>query len=85
VSDPGDQITEETRAMAAEARRRAGRAPTADELAGLLSAAGERTAGPVADEVRRLATAAISQAQQVSFLLGKLSGLVGEADDDSGI
>jgi hypothetical protein len=78
----GDDLTEETRAMVARARERAAQAPSAEQLATLLSAAGERRTGSTSEEVRRLASAAIHQAGQVSYLLGQLSGLLDEADGD---
>lgn len=79
----GDDLTEETRAMVARARERAAQAPTSDHLAALLSAAGERRPGSTTEEVQRLASAAIHQAGQVSYLLGQLTGLLDdEADGD---
>jgi hypothetical protein len=77
----GDDITDEARAAAEHARRRAeDEMPAADTLAGLaVSAAKETDMSPA--EIRRLAADAISQAQQISYLLGKLAALVDTEQD----
>ena len=67
--------------MAVLARQRA-----ADVLldAGLPDLAADALQAPPRDmspaEIRQLAASAIAQAQQVSYLLGKLAGLLGEEE-----
>lgn len=71
-----DPISPDTLAAARRARQRAeDEMPTADTLAGLTTAAA-RGDGMSPAEIRRLAADAISQAQQISFLLGRLAELV---------
>jgi len=66
--------------MAAQVQARAAReAPTPEELATLLSARSERSVMSPAG-IRRLGTVVIDQAQQASYLLGKLAALV-DSDD----
>jgi hypothetical protein len=75
-----DDVSDEARMIAAQIRRRAAAAPTADELAALLTRTPsytELTPG----QIRRLAGDAITQAQQISYLLGKLAGLL---EDEAG-
>lgn len=78
-----DEITPETRAAAEHARRRAeDEMPTADVLAGLtIGAAKETDMSPA--EIRRLAAAAISQSQQIAFLLGRLAEVLDEGPEQS--
>ena len=77
----GDEVSGEARLMAARVRERARTLPTAAELAGMAYDASGRDMSP--DEIRQLAIEAIEQAQKVSWLLGKLAGLLdvpGERD-----
>jgi hypothetical protein len=71
-----DDISEETRVMATQVRLRAAHALLGAGLAGL---AADALATPQRDmsagEIRDLAATAMEQAQQVSYLLGKLAGL----------
>jgi hypothetical protein len=76
-----DDISDEARLMAARVRERAERLPTAAELAALTMTAGGRDMS--AAEIRQLGTDAIAQAQQVSYLLGKLAGLLDEPAGDT--
>ena len=78
-----DAISEETRMLVARVRDRAAASPGPEELAGLLSAAASRRqmTGP---EIRALGEAAISQAVQASYLLGKLAGLLGDLEGRAG-
>jgi hypothetical protein len=74
----GDDITPEAREAAEHARRRAqDEMPAADTLAGLAIGAAKET-GMSSDEIRRLAADAISQSQQIAFLLGRLATLLDE-------
>lgn len=74
--DGHDDVSEETLTMVARIRERASHIPTAADLAEMTMAAGAQDMSPA--EIRQLATKAIDQAQQVSFLLGKLAGLLQE-------
>lgn len=71
-----DAVSEETLIMVARIRERAAHIPTAADLAEMTLAAGAQDMSPA--EIRQLATKAIDQAQQVSFLLGRLAGLLDE-------
>lgn len=73
-ADTGE-VTEETMALVAGVRERAASAPGPEELARLLAAARERSV--TTDEVARAGAIAIAKAQQVSYMLGRLAGLVG--------
>jgi hypothetical protein len=75
----GNDISQETRMIAARIRERAAAdVPSADELAGLLTAGVPADGGMSPAEIRRLAADAITRAQQVSYLLGRLAGLLEE-------
>jgi hypothetical protein len=71
-----DEISEETRRMVAAIRQRAAASPGSAEIADLLTAAGARGSEMSADEIGALGRDTLAQAQQVSFLLGKLAGLI---------
>lgn len=73
-----DEISEETRRMVTQIRARAALAPGAAELACLLTAAGARGPEMSAAEIRALGQDTLALASQVSFLLGKLAGLLGD-------
>jgi len=77
--DDHDRISERTRQMVTRVRQRAAQAPAPGELADLLTAAG---AAPdmSAAEIRELGRDTLVLAGQVSFLLGKLAGLLEEGD-----
>ena len=77
----GDDISDEARLMAAQVRERASHLPTAGELADMTIGSG-RDMSP--DEIRALATAAIEQASQVSYLLGRLAGLLDQPGERHG-
>jgi hypothetical protein len=83
AADPDpDEISEETRLMAVQVRAMASRLPLGAELATLAADAmlsrGEHMSPA---EIRHLGVTAARQAQQVSYLLGKLAGLIGDEDD----
>jgi len=65
------------------ARARAADVPPADELARLLDKAARHRGDMSAGDIRQLSAAVIRQAQQVSYLLGRLSGLLGETSEDA--
>ena len=73
-----DEISEETLLLVIHIRERAAQAPGAADLADLLTSAAAKGDDMSADEIRALARDAIAQAEQVSFLLGKLAGLLDE-------
>jgi len=79
--DHAGEVSEETRMMAARVRERASHLPTAGELADMTIGAG-RDMSP--EEIRQLATAAIEQASQVAYLLGRLAGLLDEPGERRG-
>lgn len=71
-----NEVSGETRMLIDSVRAQAAQMPGPAELADLLTAPGRRAAVTEAD-VRRLGRKAIEQAQQMSYLLGKLAGLAG--------
>jgi hypothetical protein len=75
-----DEISEETRRMVAAIRQRAAASPGSAELADLLTSAAARGSSMSADEIRALGRDTLAQAQQVSYLLGKLAGLLEDGD-----
>ena len=76
MTGPGE-ISDEARRLAAQARARAASLPTAEDLAASLTALGHQ-ADMTPEQIRALAAETISRAQQVSYLLGKLAGLLEE-------
>lgn len=82
--DPGgtDDISPEARLMAALVRARAAQVPLGGDLA-VLTADALLTPGRdmTADEIRRLGASAVEQARQISYLLGKLAGLLNDDED----
>jgi hypothetical protein len=77
--DPDDGISAVTRAAAFRARQRAAREmPTPDALAGLSAA---QCPDMTPAQIRRLAATAIDQAQQISFLLGRLASLLDDGEE----
>lgn len=75
-----DEISEETRRMVADIRRRAAASPGSAEIADLLTLTAARGSEMSAEEIRALGRDTIAQAQQVSYLLGKLAGLLEDGD-----
>jgi hypothetical protein len=81
---PDDEISEETLLVVAQVRTKAAQIPLGPGIASLtaevLAVSAPVPAGEdmTPAEIRRLAASAIEQAQQVSFLLGRLAGLLGE-------
>ena len=73
-----DEISEQTRRMVAQVRDRAAHAPAPGEIADLLTSAGNPDMS--AAEIRALGRDTLVLAGQVSFLLGKLAGLLEEGD-----
>ena len=83
VTGTEDDISEETRLMAARVRERAAAMPTAQQLADLSAGAFSKQGEAMSPaEIRQLVTEAISQSQQMAWLLGKLAGLTGQGDPD---
>jgi hypothetical protein len=78
TTDGDDEITEETRLMVARIRERAAQSPGSAEIADLLTAAAARGSEMSAGEIRALSRDTLAHAQQVSYLLGKLTGLLNE-------
>jgi hypothetical protein len=80
----GDEPSAESRLMAARVRERAATLPGPEELAAMTAEAlGKPRKDMSPAEIRKLATDAIAQAQQVSHLLTRLAGLLdgpGERD-----
>ena len=78
----GDRVSPEARAAAEHARQRAeSEMPAPEALVGMaIDAAGGADAMTPA-EIRGLAAAAISQSQQIAYLLGKLATLVDENEE----
>lgn len=73
------EISEETRALARQVRDRAAGMPDAADLADMTADALTSPRSQMSpDEIRRLAAEALTQAQQVAYLLGKLAGLLGD-------
>jgi hypothetical protein len=80
------EITGETRMRAAIARARAARMPPeeiADRVAGALTSPHDRADMSPA-QIRGLAASAITQAQQVAFLLGRLAELLDDPGEGEG-
>lgn len=78
--DDNGCISDEARLLAAGVRARAATAPTEDAIRALADQA-LRSPGRdmTPDQIRDLTNTAVSQAQQVSELLGRLAGLLGDA------
>lgn len=72
------EVSDETRMIAARVRARAAAIPAAAEVTRLAFTAHEMTPA----QVRELAAETLTQAQQVSFLLGKLAGLLDDGEGD---
>ena len=66
--------------MVADIRRRAAVSPSSAELADLLTSAAARGTEMSAEEIRALGRDTLAQAQQISYLLGKLAGLLEDGD-----
>lgn len=78
--DSPGAVSEEARQAAARARAAAAGLPDAAELAGMAADALTRQRDDMSTEdARVLAVTALTHAQQVAFLLGRLAGLL---DDD---
>ena len=67
--------------MVAAIRQRAAESPDAAEIADLLTSAASQGTEMSASEIRALSRDTIAQAQQVSYLLGKLAGLLDDAGE----
>jgi len=77
-----DDLPEDIRLMAAHVQAKAARMPGAEELAeGIAEALSAPREDMSPDDIRKLAANAIRQAQQVSFLLGKLATLLDEPQE----
>ena len=81
-TDDRDEISEETRRMVARIRERAAASPGSAEIADLLTAAAARGSQMSAAEISALSRDTLVLAGQVSFLLGKLAGLLEEGGLD---
>ena len=77
----GDDVSQETRMLVARARQQAAGLPDSSAIAGMAFTA-IRGGNPdlTIREIHDLAVHAISQANQVSFLLGRLAGILGDDD-----
>ena len=75
-----DGISEETRQMVTIIRARAAQSPGSAEIADLLTAAAAKGSEMTCDEIRALGRDTLALAGQVSYLLGKLAGLLGEEE-----
>lgn len=73
-----ETITDEVLIMVARVRERAAHMPGAAEIAGMAMDAPGGDMTPA--QIRALATQTIRQAEQVSFLLGRLAGLLDQED-----
>lgn len=85
TQDPGgtDDITQETWVMVARVRERATRVPLGADLGSLaVDAALAPVRDMTPDEIRRLGATAVDQARQISFLLGKLAGLLDDEHEE---
>lgn len=72
-----DHISEEARLLAERVRLRAAAMPGEGDLAGMTAEALSRTGGPMTPEqIRAVAAQALSQARQVTRLLGQLAALL---------
>jgi hypothetical protein len=70
-------VSQETLMAAEQVRARAGQLPTAADVAGLAIDALDKPGRDMSPaEIRELATAAVQQASQVAFLLGRLAALL---------
>jgi hypothetical protein len=72
------EISEEARLLAERVRERAAAMPTAADLADMTADALTSRSEMSPAEIRRLAADALSKAQEVSFLLGRLAGILGD-------
>jgi hypothetical protein len=75
-----DEISDETRLMVARIRERVAASPGSAEIVDILTSAAAKGTEMSAEEIRALAREALSHAEQVSYLLGKLAGLAGDDD-----
>jgi len=78
VKEQDDKISDETRRMVTRIRERAAAGPDAAEIAALLTTAGAKGPEMSAEQIRALSRDTLVLAGQVSFLLGKLAGLLDE-------
>lgn len=77
----GDEVSTEARMIAVQAQRQAASRLSADELASLAVRALECEGPERREAVRGLARKALAGAQEVSFLLGQLAGLLDEGGE----
>ena len=82
MTAPDDEISGGTREMVARIRERAARTPGAAEIGALLTSAAAKGTEMTAEQIRALGADALRQAEQVSYLLGKLAGLLDEPDEE---
>jgi hypothetical protein len=76
----GDDVSQETLMAAEQVRARAAGLPDAGEIARMaIDAAAGKEMTP--DEIRALGSAAVRQASQVAFLLGRLAALLDQPGD----
>jgi hypothetical protein len=81
TGEPGadDEITEETRRMVTRIRERAAKYPAAADIASLTeTAVTEEGRRMTPEQIRALGRETVSLAERVAYLLGRLSGLLGE-------
>jgi hypothetical protein len=86
TGEDADEISEESRRAAERVRERAAGMPDAAGLAGMTAdvLAVTTTGGQMSPaDMRRLAAEALVKAQEVSYLLGKLAGILGDRPGDT--
>ncbi len=74
-------VSGETRLMVTRIRERAARSPGSAEIADLLTSAAAKGSEMTADEIRALGRDTLELASQVSYLLGRLAGLLDDDED----
>jgi hypothetical protein len=77
---PDDDVSEETRMLVARVRDRAAHTPGAPQIADMITGAAAEGRPMTAEEIRDLARDALATAERVTYLLGKLAGLLGDED-----
>ena len=75
-------VSRGTMSAVARARARAAAGPSAEEIAELLDTVARRRTDLTSEDIRALGAVAVRQANRVSYLLGRLSGLLEEPGDE---
>jgi hypothetical protein len=71
-------LSRDTRRTVARVRARAARAPTPGDISRLIADASRHAGDLSQDDIKAIGAVAIKQATQISYLLGRLAGLLGE-------